>query len=57
MTDLFTILFCANVSLEQLSNIFGYDESTIINMLKGSIEMTNEEKTTLEEVIGKKITL
>ena len=53
--SLFKKLFYANVKLEHLSSTFGYDEETVTEMLDGTVEMTEEEKAVLEDLIGEKL--
>lgn len=53
--DLFKALFCRDITLEQLTDVFGYDEDTIIDMLDGKIDMTDEEKCVVEELLREKI--
>lgn len=52
--DLFNILFCKDISLEELSDTFGYDEDTIIEMLEGKLEMAEEETKVLNNLIKDK---
>jgi len=55
VAGIFKKLFCANVSLEQLSEKMGYDEETVIEILENKRKLTKEEKAIIEDLLLEKI--
>lgn len=55
MTDLFKRLFCANILLENLSDIMGYDEEEIIHLLENPEKLSKEERKLIESLLNESI--
>ncbi len=55
MTDLFKRLFCANILLETLSDIMGYDEEEIIHLLENPEKLSEEERKLVESLLNESI--
>lgn len=51
--DIFKEIVYANLNLSILSEIFGYDEEEIFDLLSGTKDMTTEERQILYSLLSK----
>lgn len=57
MKNIFKVLFCNNISLTQLSHLLNQEEDRVIEMLNGTLKMTSQEKSIIEELLGEELNI